>query len=1142
VTGKASLHPDPGAEASALQRNAADPASSVWVSASAGAGKTKVLTDRVLALLVSGTEPYRLLCLTFTRAAAAEMANRINRELGQWATMDEARLVEVLEALLPRPVTPALLRRARALFARVLDTPGGIKIQTIHAFCESLLGRFPLEAGLAPHFRLMDERDSAEALGEARNALLLRARADGDGALAAALAEVTGRINEEEFDGLLQTLSSERARLRGLTDQMEDTAGRLYARLGVTPAATRAGIIAAACVEDAFAGDALRRGAEKMLRGSKTDAQKGEIMAAWLAADEAQRAATFDDYCRAFLTSEMQPFARPATKAMLEDLPELEEILGREAARLVAVDAGLRALVTANATAALLRLGRALLADYEGHKRAHGLLDYDDLILRARDLLLKDGGASWVMFKLDGGIDHILIDEAQDTNPEQWDVVAALAEEFFAGEGARKDVRTIFAVGDAKQSIYSFQRADPAAFERMRAHFQVRAEAARQNWRNVDLHISFRSTPSVLAAVDAVFRMPDAHDGVAAREETVEHVPYRTGQAGMAEIWPLLAPGAREEVEAWAPPVERRTLSVPAAALAGSLAALIRRWLDEGERLESQDRAIRPGDVMVLVRQRGSFVDEMVRALKQRDVPVAGVDRMMLTEQLAVRDLMALGETLLLPEDDLTLATVLKGPLIGLDEDSLFDLAHPRGQGESLWQALRGHATERADWAAAHETLAGLMARVDFAPPFELFAGVLGARGGRRAILSRLGPEAADPIDEFMGCALEFERSHPHSLQQFLYWLERGDVEVKRDLEQATRDEVRVMTVHGSKGLQAPVVFLPDTARIPRTDDPILWTEDGLMLWPPRAANRERVAELARSRVRQLREQEYRRLLYVAMTRAEDRLYVCGWRGKNSPSAGNWHELVETGLEPAAEEIAAPIGVGEALRIRNEQTAATEIKAAQRDMRADAVPLPGWAASPPPPEEVPPRPLSPSRPEEDEPAPRSPLGEDRGASFRRGILIHALLQALPEIAPADRRRAAEAWLARPVHGIDAAAQAEIAGVTLAVLAEPGFAALFGPGSRAEVPVAGRIGDRVVSGQVDRLVVDGKTVRIVDYKSNRPAPAGTDSVPRLYLRQMAAYRAVLRKIYPDFSVSCAILWTDGPALMTLPDGLLDAYAP
>jgi ATP-dependent helicase/nuclease subunit A len=1140
---------DPGAEATDLQRRAADPERSVWVSASAGTGKTKVLTDRVLSLLVTGTPPHRILCLTFTRAAAAEMANRINRALGAWATMADAGLAKDLAQLLGVTPDDGVMGRARALFARVLDAPGGMKIQTIHAFCESLLGRFPLEARLAPHFRLMDERSAAEAMAAARDTLLAHARAGDDAALADALAEVSARIDEERFAALLDRLARERDRLRRLTDGANGTArvvARVHERLGVGPTETEESIIAAACTGRAFDGKALRRACAALLDGSKTDRERGRRMAGWLAAPDA-RAETFDDYCRGFLTGKGQPYARPATRAAVQAMPDILDVLGREAERLAAVIRHLNALVTARATAALIRLGRGLLDRYEAHKRAHGLLDYDDLILYARDLVTGDGGASWVLYKLDEGIDHILIDEAQDTNPEQWEIVAALAEEFFAGEGARAAARTVFAVGDAKQSIYGFQRADPDAFERMRSHFRARAAAARRQWADVDLHVSFRSTPSVLGAVDAVFAQGPARDGVARGDETVEHLPFRVGRAGLVELWPAVKPRERDAFEPWTAPVERRRGDAPAARLAAAIAAQIRRWIATREPLESRGRPIRAGDVMVLVRRRGPFVDELVRTLKQSGVPVAGVDRMVLSEQLAVRDLVALGETLLLPEDDLTLATVLKGPLFGFDEESLFDLAHRRGADETLWQALRARAHERPDWQAAHVALAGLMTRADYVPVHELYADVLGARRGRCRILARLGHEAADPLDEFMGRALEFERTHPPSLQHFLHWLGQGRVEVKRDLEQATRDEVRVMTVHGSKGLQAPIVFLPDTLQLPPGGGDLLWTGDGLVLWPPRARYREPVADAARAAEARRQEQEYRRLLYVAMTRAEDRLYVCGWHTRRAAPDGTWYELVEGGLAAAegGEDIGFDFGdgwSGAGRRLANPQDAKPEKPDAARSYLPPPADLPDWARRPAPPEQVPPRPLAPSRPDEDEPAPRSPLGTDRGAAFRRGLIVHRLLQGLPDLPAGERGTAMRRFLARKAHGLEREEQEALAAEVEKVLALPEMTALFAPGSRAEVPVIGCIGDRVVSGQVDRLAVEPGRVRIVDFKTNRPPPTRVESVPPVYLRQMAAYRAVLALVYPGHAIECALLWTDGPVFMPLAGDLLARWNP
>ena len=578
-------------------------------------------------------------------------------------------------------------------------------------------------------------------------------------------------------------------------------------------------------------------------------------------------------------------------------------VLTAEAARVKEFREAQAAAVLVEATCALARLGNALIEDYDERKRTQGVLDYEDLVTKTLALLRRPGVAPWVLFKLDGGLDHILIDEAQDTNPDQWAIVAALTEEFFAGEGAADRARTIFAVGDAKQSIYSFQRADPHAFLRMRRHFEARIAAAGQEWRAVPLEISFRSTEPVLRAIDAIFRREPAHEGVALDGSAVRHVASRVGQAGIVELWPPVAPQPNEMPDPMALPVTPSRVAEPRARLAAAIAATIRGWLDQGEMLDARGRPIRPGDVMVLVRRRNEFVGELLRALKQRQVPVAGADRLMLTEQLAVQDLVALGRFLLFPDDDLTLAAVLKGPLFAIDEATLFDLAHGRGK-EHLWDRLRARASGNAALRQIAERLSALLARVDFAPPFELYAEILGAAGGRRALLDRLGPEAEDPVEEFLALTLAYERDHAPSLQGFLRWLVAGDTEVKRDFGARPRDEVRILTVHGAKGLEAPIVFLPDTMQLPKPPETLLWTErEALPLWRPRAEFTVPVYAAERGAVARRQLQEYRRLLYVGLSRAQDRLYICGWQTRIPPKDSR------PGMRSAAlgsREIAAP--------------------------------------------------------------------------------------------------------------------------------------------------------------------------------------------------------------------------------------------
>jgi ATP-dependent helicase/nuclease subunit A len=1119
------------------------------VGASAGTGKTKVLTDRVLRLLLEGIRPERILCLTFTTAAAAEMANRILAVLSRWATEpDEAVERDLAELTGGRP-PGGTLGTARRLFARVLDAPGGLRMQTIHAFCQSLLRRFPLEAGIAPHFTLMDERSAADLVMEVREGLLATGRPE----VAEAMSLTATLVNEEGFGELMGEVMRERGRLeRILADHGGGRAllAAVWRTVGLAEGTGEAAIIQAAVAPGALDEAGLTHAARILVdHAGQTGIQRGEAMATFLEAPPADRRELLDDWRKCFLRGDGEPLKAIADGKALAADPAIAGVLAAEAARLVAVDGRRRAARTAEATSALLIVATAILEGYAVEKERRGLLDYDDLVLLAARLLERPGVAPWVLFKLDGGIDHILIDEAQDTNPDQWRVVAALTQEYFAGEGAASGRRTVFAVGDEKQSIFSFQRADPAAFSAMRGRLGERARAAGQPWEEVDLEVSFRSVGVVLAAVDAVFARPQARAGLSSRpDQPIRHEAFRRGEGGLVELWPIIAPDPAAEDEPWTAPRPGAVRRRPEARLADHIATTIRGWLDGREMLEARGRPMEAGDILILVRTRNAFYAELVRSLKARNVPIAGVDRMILTKQLAVEDVLALLRFLLLPEDDLTLAAILKSPFIGMtDEDLIALLPGRRG---SLWRALREVSSDPRT-AAVVAWLTGLLAGADARAPFEQIAAILAAPcpadpegSGRRAILKRLGAEAEDPLDELAAAALAFEATNVPSLQRFVHWIQAGEAEVKRELDRAGA-EVRIMTVHGAKGLQAPVVILPDTVSRPGRLARIRWPdrEAGVPLWSPVKADEDAATAAARAAAEMRREEEQRRLLYVAMTRAEDRLYIAGWRGDQAAPAGCWHDLCRPAVAalPGAVEVPFAPG-GTAIRVHVPQTAPAPAPAGAPGASTREA-LPAWTTAPPRPELR----AAPLRPSGDAETPAlSPLGDEDQRRFQRGRLVHALLESLPDIPPGRRAEAARRWLARPAHGLDAARQEEIAAECLAVLEHPAFAAVFGPGSRAEVPVVGmaegRSGPVPVSGQIDRLVVGEGEVLVVDFKTNRPAPLAEADVAPGYLAQMAAYRAVLRGIWPGRPVRCALLWTDGPRLMPLGEGLLDRHAP
>ena len=941
-------------EADANQARASDPSASAWVSANAGTGKTEVLVRRSLRLLLAGFKPESILCLTYTKTAAAEMQNRLLKVLGEWATIGDDKLRQTLSALMRRAPDDKELRIARRLFARALEARGGLKIHTIHGFCERLLQRFPLESQVTPHFSVLDEREQALLRRDAFDATVARAAEDSDGVLGKALAKIVGLTSGDYIRQVIDTVLGKRAELqrmvayhgseadwteiecralKRLFNVAEDTEEALVAQLA--DVLTDDEIDSALAAFSEFGSGPRDSEAEAALRAARSSVGENRAAALKLA----------------FLTQDGKVRAQICSKAIERAVPSICTRLIQAQATFAALTDKLAHLRLAEASAAVLALADAVQADYERRKRAEAALDYDDLIVKTQNLLSRADAAAWVLYKIDGGIDHILVDEAQDTNPAQWSIIEALAAEFFAGSGASDKLRTLFAVGDEKQSIYSFQGANPARFGEVGRAFKQRAEALGLTWHEVPLTLSFRSTEPILEAVDSVFGRAPAADGLTWQAGAIiQHHPFRKGEAGLVELWEVETEEKPAETNAFEPWNEEPAGARSVDQLCKRIATVIKGWLDNDEQLASKGRKVKAGDILILVRRRDPFTTPMIRELKRLGVPVAGADRMKLTDQLAVQDLVALADFLLMPEDDLTLAVVLKSPLFGFDDDDLFTLAHDRDG--SLWAALKTKANEDARFAEAVERLTAWLARADFLPPFEFFSEMLGADGQRlrKAMLTRLGPEAAEAIDEFLDAALVYDRDAAPSLQGFVNQLRAGDVEIKRDMEQE-RDEVRIMTVHGAKGLQAPIVFLPDTCMRPRLQGVRLYPiaragepagEVGHLIWPPKGLSDLSGIEASKALLDSAEIEEYHRLLYVAMTRAEDRLYVCGWHGLQKPKPGVvWYDLVKDGL---AGHLTAQVGSdGQSLsRMESHQTEPAKPPEAKSEQAAPE-PLPAWA-------------------------------------------------------------------------------------------------------------------------------------------------------------------------------------------------------
>jgi ATP-dependent helicase/nuclease subunit A len=1144
-------------EADRNQARASDPSASAWVSANAGTGKTEVLVRRCLRLLLADFRPESILCLTYTKTAAAEMQNRLLKVLADWATAKPESLSEALTQLMGRAPDDKELRTARRLFARALEAKGGIKIHTIHGFCERLLQRFPLESQVTPHFSVLDERKQALMRHDAFDATMARAAEDGEGILGRALDKATALNSGDYIRQVIDTVLDKRAELQRMV-AYHGSAGdwaeaecvalkRLFNVVDITEDALinrLANVLTNEEIDTALAAFAECGGATDMDRSAEA------ALRAARASNGESRAAALKEL---FFRSDGDVRARVCSKAIERGTPAICATLDRAQADFVAHNDKLAHLRLAEASAAVLALADAVQAHYERRKQAEAALDYDDLIVKTQHLLSQTDAAAWVLYKIDGGIDHILVDEAQDTNPAQWTIIEALAAEFFAGSGASEKLRTLFAVGDEKQSIYSFQGANPARFGEVGRSLKQRATALGLTWHDVPLTLSFRSTEPILEAVDLVFGRPPAAQGLTWQDGAIQHDAIRKGEAGLVELWEIEKQERPEESDAFEPWTEEPAGARAVDALCKRIATTIKGWLDNDERLVSKGRKVKAGDILILVRRRDPFTTPMIRELKRLGVPVAGADRMLLTEQLAVQDLIALADFLLMPDDDLTLAVVLKSPLFGFDDNDLFKLAY--GRRVSLWAALQSKAEDDPHFAQAAEQLVAWLEGADFQPPYEFFSELLGADGQRlrKAMLTRLGPEAAEAIDEFLDIALAYDREDAPSLQGFVNRLRAGDVEIKRDMEQE-RDEVRIMTVHGAKGLQAPIVILPDTCMrprlpgvrlypVPRADEPP--DEVVHLIWPPAGHSKLAGIEESKQRVENAEREEYHRLLYVAMTRAEDRLYVCGWEGLQRREVGAvWYDLVADGLDG---HLTAQVDAdGRRLSRRENQQTAPVTPCETKPDQEEVATLPAWALEAAPRERSRPK-LAPSRLTlglESGPAaladqpPLGPLALSENGRYARGRLVHALLQHLPEVPPPDQERAARTFVAARGVGLTQDLREEIVAETLAIVRDASFAPLFQPGSLAEVPIVARIGGYDLEGQIDRLAkIDGGLL-ILDYKTNRPAPKTIDEVAFAYITQLAAYRAALRGPYEGLTLRAALLWTDGPRLMEIPSTYLD----
>ena len=1093
------------------QTESADPAHSVWVTANAGSGKTHVLVERVIRLLLEGAQPATIMCITFTKAAAAEMSSRLFDRLSKWTSCTDNQLQTELErAGVNQPQSQQMIL-ARRLFTLVLETPGGLKIQTIHALCERLLQLFPVEAGMAPRFRVLDERQSSQIRRAAQDQILTKAHSGEDVGLSKALSVVVDNAGSEVFEALIKNFMAAPQKIRDLLDTNLDADAfslLLKNSLGlelsedVESLSEKINQIDEAAYQ--FHGNVLL---QKGIFG------KHDTAAYMLAAvQQPDRTALLK---QAYFTKSeiLEPRKKLMSKATSEQSPETQDFVTNEQARLLLLFQQKDMMLRIDATAAIFVLAKAIHQNIEIQKSSRGTYDFDDLIKRTNALLHNSRAAQWVLYKLDSGLNHILLDEAQDTSPAQWSIIQALGEEFFAGAGRPQPLeRTIFVVGDRKQSIYSFQGADAESFAIARSRFTDFIKSKGKSPVEIELNISYRSTEAVLDAVNRVFPASNPQRFGFPPEDIFEqdHTTNRVGAKGRCEVWPLIVPEEDEEnLDYWLAPIDREPARSPKRRLARQIAETIRNWIGF-RKLESQNRVIEPGDILILLQSRGTLFSMLIAELRKIGVPVAGADRLKLRESIVIQDLLLLAQWILLPQDDFALACILKSPFVPapLDEAQLFGLAYDRGP-KTLWNQLCDSNDQNTHW------LNELVSVASELTPYNFFAKVL--LRFRKSMLGRLGPESGDATDAFLDQTLSYEIEFGSSLSGFLHWFNAGETEIKRELEK-TAGEVRLMTVHGAKGLEANIVFLPDAASVPKGRDGNLLlvlrnqeTDLRLPLWMLSGLS---ISDEFQKRIDEVKFKEVaerNRLLYVAMTRARDELYICGAKGKTKELPKDcWYSIVE------------PI-----LGVTPHQTVAHATEKFHLSQQHSKTQLPSWiyeAAKDEKTKEW--RSVS-------QLASRSlnPVSKYRAEELQRGTAIHRLLQSLPNIAH-EHQVAFAKNQARRINLDEATA---ISLVTL--VNAPELEIFFGPDSEAEVEISGILADgRVVVGRIDRIVRTSKEIILFDYKSDRFVP---DSIgpEHTYAHQISLYAGLIKAAFPDHHVKAALLWTQTSRLEWISEGLM-----
>lgn len=1160
---------EPPLETKMAQSKATAPDSSVWVSANAGSGKTYVLARRVIRLMLEGTEPSKILCLTFTKAAAAEMSNRVFELLGNWTALEDEALGAQINEITQQTPTRKQLERARKLFTMALDTPGGLKIQTIHAFCGALLHQFPLEANIPANFRQIEEAEQKGLLADAQSNIVLASIGKGSlglnstKRLANAFEIVRNYASESSIETALSEIISKRNELSNwLSDDIDENMTSLWSQFGLTRSDELESFCEKFNTESLFSDPDLK---EIQIAGYQFNENQNPYKISQKIEElfgQTSLSDRFNSRLNLFLTKDFKPSKQFGSKRFTDDLGIREKFVAEQELLLKQFDK-IKTFECLKASESIFIIAKSILTEYETLKRRRGLLDFNDLIQKSVLLLTRTNIHAWIQYKLDRGIDHVLVDEAQDTSRLQWQIINAITEEFFAGNGVSEKERTIFIVGDEKQSIYSFQGADPAEFDDQRQALEKKSAGIDKKLEPVTLNLSFRSTREILSAVDQVFSIAENQSGFNLWDTSTSHTTIRNGR-GEVILWPLVEKPEKQKKEHWLTSLDERGQEAETI-LANRIALEIKGWIESEEKLPSRDRPIREGDILILLRKRGRFANAMNRALKQQGLATAGADRLKLTEHIISEDLTAIGSFATMQIDDLSLASILKCPLFEFTEDELFDLCYDR-ETNSLYEHLKNCHFEnevlQAKLEAAQNILKSILKSAERVPVFEFYSAIFVKYDLRKKYLSRLGSEAEDIIDGFLQAAIEHDSNLGTGLADFIEWLEESEPELKREIDMKS-NEVRVITAHSSKGLEAPIVFLVDpgskivdTKQLPKIASLSAQSEKKSYIWQPTKDKNILASQPFYENEIDAAGGEYKRLLYVGMTRAEDRLIICGYHNPNDKH-DHWYKMVETGLK------AEPIDSRDQGRLETverrdgqfsrywklENENKKEVKEKPRTEATSVVgEVPSWLFKKVENEAPLARPLTPSGVlnlldiESEKSTNTFAPDKDGASALEYGNTVHALLQAVPMVGKEKYETVIEKYFENFGETLNSEQRQKAKLEILNLMAHPDSTMLFGENSKSEVSLNGRVKlgkkEHIIHGQIDRLVEEDEQIILADFKTNFSPPKQVVDIPSAYLAQLGLYRLLLREVYPNRLIKTYLVWTSSTDIMQVPDDLMD----